>query len=60
MCAYWSNESSNDTEIKLSAFDINPDSLELVPCGTLPVKRIFSTYSQTYYDKRTIPSEQLY
>ena len=58
MCAYWSNESSNDTEIKLSAFDINPDSLELVPCGTLPVKRIFSTYSQTYYDKRTIPSEQ--
>ena len=58
MCAYWSNESSNDIDIELSAFDINPDSLELIPCGTLPVKRIYSTYSQTYYDKRVIPAEQ--
>lgn len=58
MCAYWSNEPETRKEIEISAFDIEPVSGVLVPCGSLPVKRIFSTYSQTYYDKRTIPAEQ--
>lgn len=58
MCAYWSNESSTDTEIGISAFDIEPTSGRLVSCGTLSVKKIFSTYSQIYYDKRVIPKEQ--
>ena len=58
MCAYWSNETGTDNEIDISAFDIEPISGILVPCGTLPVKQIFSTYSQTYYDKRFIPTKQ--
>ncbi len=58
MCAYWSNETGTDNEIDISAFDIEPISSILVPCGTLPVKQIFSTYSQTYYDKRFIPTKQ--
>ena len=58
MCAYWSNETGKDNEIDISAFDIEPISGILVPCGTLPVKQIFSTYSQTYYDKRFIPTKQ--
>ncbi|MCM1065737.1 MAG: hypothetical protein NC420_14985 [Eubacterium sp.] len=58
MCAYWSNEPSTDTEIGISAFDIEPASGRLVSCGTLSVKKMFSTYSQIYYDKRVIPKEQ--
>ena len=58
MCAYWSNETGTDNEIDISAFDIEPISGILVPCGTLLVKQIFSTYSQTYYDKRFIPTKQ--
>lgn len=58
MCAYWSNESSTDAEITISAFDIDSITNVLVSCGLLPVKKIFSTYSQIYYDKRQIPAEQ--
>lgn len=58
MCAYWSNEQATDTEIDITAYDIEPVEGALIPCGVLPVKRIFSTYSQTYYDKRIIPVEQ--
>ena len=58
MCVYWSNEPGTDIEIDISAFDIEPISGVLVPCGSLPIKQIFTTYSQTYYDKRDIPSEQ--
>lgn len=58
MCAYWSNELGTESEIEISAFDIEPVSGVLTPCGSLPVKQIFSTYSQSYYDKRIIPAEQ--
>lgn len=57
MCAYWSNEPDSKEEISISAFDMDAIG-ELVPCGDLPVKRIHSTYSQTYYDKRVILAEQ--
>lgn len=58
MCAYWSNEQGTESEIEISAFDIEPVSGSLIPCGSLPVKQIFSNYSEKYYDKRRIPSEQ--
>ena len=58
MCAYWSNEPGICKEIQISAFDIDLNSGKLVSCGILPVKQIFSTYSQVYYDKRKIPVEQ--
>lgn len=58
MCAYWSNEQGTEKEIEISAFDIEPIKGVLVPCGSLPVKQIFSTYSQKYYDKRVIPADQ--
>lgn len=58
MCAYWSNEQGTEKEIEISAFDIEPIKAVLVPCGSLPVKQIFSTYSQKYYDKRVIPADQ--
>ena len=58
MCAYWSNEPGTSAEIEISAYDIAPSGDVLLSCGFLPVKQIFSTYSQTYYDKRAIPAEQ--
>lgn len=58
MCAYWSNEPGTSAEIEISAYDIAPSGDVLLSCGFLPVKKIFSTYSQTYYDKRAIPAEQ--
>lgn len=58
MCAYWSNEQGTEKEIEISAFDIEPIKGVLVPCSSLPVKQIFSTYSQKYYDKRVIPADQ--
>lgn len=58
MCAYWSNEDSSDTNIDLSAFDIDSVTGVLLPYGKLPVKRIYSTYSAKYYDKRTFPDDE--
>lgn len=57
MCAYWSNEAASKVEIALSAYNIDTTG-RLLPCGRIPVKRIYSTYSQTYYDKRIIPAEK--
>ncbi len=57
MVALWSNEPQQIKEISISAYDIDEES-SLIPCGSLPVKRIYSTYSQTYYDKRPVPAEQ--
>ena len=58
MCAYWSNEDEKRSELSIEAFDIDECSKALVSCGSLSVKRIYSTYSQMYYDKRPIPSEK--
>lgn len=58
MCAYWTNEDSKIKELEIEAFDINGEETELVSCGNLPVKRIYATYSQKYYDKRAIPENQ--
>lgn len=51
MCASWSNVDSDIDEIELNAFDINADG-GLVDEGIVPVKRIYTKFSQKYYDKR--------
>lgn len=58
MCAHWANETDNRKEISISAFDIDVSTESLISYGDLPVKRLYSTYSQKYYDKREIPKEQ--
>lgn len=53
MVALWSNENDFETkEITLKAYDIKDD--ELVYEGNLYMKRIFSIYSEYYYDKRDV------
>lgn len=58
MVALWSNEDDlTCNEIKLNAFDIYEDKLK--DDGQLIVKRIFSTYSKQYYDKRNFDNDTL-
>lgn len=58
MCAYWSNDYGNETEISISAYDIDKTTNSLIYYNNIPVKKIFSTYSKVYYDKRQIPQEK--
>ena len=51
MCTLWSNEDADLSHIKIDAFDIKNDIL-LVNEGKLSIDRIYSLYSQIYYDKR--------
>lgn len=54
MVALWSNKDDNEvSEFKLKAYDINIDN-KFDDCGYLDVKRIYSRYSQIYYDKRDV------
>lgn len=51
MCALWSNESSRQEEFDIAGFDIEEE--KLVSYGMLSVRRIHSSYSKVYYDKRS-------
>lgn len=51
MCALWANENINSSHIEINAYDIDNDN-SLVSDGVLSVDRIYSLYSQVYYDKR--------
>lgn len=51
MCALWTNEEIDLSNIKIKAFDIDNNNA-LVDKGILLVDRIYSLYSQVYYDKR--------
>lgn len=50
-CIWWKNKESLNDKIILKAFDIKNDTL--LPEKDLPVKRLFSLYSQHYYEKTT-------
>jgi len=57
MCALWANVDDDTTELTLTGYDIVEGMLEEHP-EKLPVKRIFTSYSGGYYDKREIPQEK--
>lgn len=56
MCALWTNENINLSHIEINAFDIDNNNL-LVDDGILTVDRIYSLYSQVYYDKRVFDND---
>lgn len=58
MCALWSNEDAEIEDFEISAFDINEKEKTLIHYGKLPVRKIHSTYSQLYYDKRKFPDDK--
>ncbi len=51
MCALWTNEDISISHIEINAYDIDDDNL-LVDDGMLSIDRIYSLYSQVYYDKQ--------
>ena len=57
MCAYWSNENDIIEEFSIDGFDIKPDG-ELSEAIKLPIKKIHSLYSKTYYDKRSFVDDE--
>lgn len=57
MVALWSNEDDSELDsFEVSAYDINTKN-ELSYVGELPIKKIHSSYSMQYYDKRTFPDD---
>lgn len=57
MVALWANEDAKISELSIQAFDIDDDG-HLINCGKLDVKRIYSKYSDKYYDKRKFPDDE--
>lgn len=56
MAALWSNEDDlNSTSFNLKAFDIHNE--KLLDCGILNIKKIYTKYSDVYYDKRKLSTE---
>lgn len=57
MCALWSNKDKDDLKkIWLRAIDIKDEKLS--PLGRrIPVTKVFTLYSQKYYDKRSFPDD---
>lgn len=56
MCALWSNEDADLSHIEISAFDIENNGA-LTHCGILSIDRIYSLYSQVFYDKRVFSDD---
>lgn len=54
-CILWHNISDELDNIQLEAFDLKDN--KLVYEGTLDIHRVYSTFSQKYYDKREFPSD---
>ena len=57
MVALWSNEEDKELDsFEIDAHDINATE-ELVYAGKLPVKKIHTSFSKQYYDKRTFSDD---
>lgn len=58
MCALWQNINDDKTDkIILEGYDIIENELQKEPVS-IPVKKIFSTLSDKYYDKRSFPDDE--
>lgn len=59
MCALWSNEVDNSTDsIDIHGYDINEQG-DLVDFDYLPVRKIYTSFSKMYYDKRKFPDDKI-
>ncbi|MEQ9810977.1 hypothetical protein [Streptococcus jiangjianxini] len=57
MCALWSKEEFSQELLTLEAYNIDKEG-KLLPENEVLVRRIFSTYSQFYFDKRPFPDDK--
>ena len=51
-CILWSNENKDEKEITLSAYDIDKAGQLVDLKKDLNIKRVYTKFSETYYDKR--------
>ena len=56
VCALWSNEDVDISSFDIEAYNINKDE-KLVSEGLLPIKRVYTSFSQKLYDKRKFPDD---
>lgn len=58
MCALWANiDDTNTKELSLAGYDIKDDIL-VKSHASLSVKRVYSLFSQKFYDKRTFDDDE--
>lgn len=55
MVALWANEDAQLDNFQIEGCDWDPKTDKLVGVGMLDVKRVYTSVSKTYYDKRAIP-----
>lgn len=55
MVALWTNEDAQLDNFQIEGYDWDPKTDKLVGVGMLDVKRVYTSVSKTYYDKRAIP-----
>lgn len=58
MCVLWSNEDADISEFELTGFDIDENAVALGKPVPLSVKRIYSSYSKVFFDKRLFDDDQ--
>ncbi len=58
MCALWSNENSNINEIKINGIDIDEKTNKFRDEIVLPIKQIFNSYSDFYFDKQKYDADK--
>lgn len=56
VCALWSNEDADISSFDIEAYNINKDE-KLISEGLLPIKRVYTSFSQKLYDKRKFPDD---
>lgn len=57
MVAFWSNENEDKESFQIEGFDYDERTNTLISVGQLDVKKIKTSVSAVYYDKRTIPEK---
>lgn len=55
MCALWSNEKADIDSFDVTGYDIGTNGLE--KAGDIPIRRIHTTYSRAYFDKRVFSDD---
>lgn len=55
MVALWANEDAQLDNFQIEGYSWDPKTDKLVGVGMLDVKRVYTSVSKTYYDKRAIP-----
>lgn len=57
MCALWGQTEQKLDQIDLEAYDIDKQG-KMISQGTIPIKKIYTSYSKKFFDKRSFPDDK--